>query len=136
MKQYILDASFLLAILLEESPAAKKVFRKISGEQKLGKAKLFAPNLVFWEVANGLRYRVVSPQESAALYRKLDELPMEFLLLDSEQMLFAINLAYDLEATVYDTSYHVLAKSLDGTFLTCDQKYFQKAKKLGEIELI
>ena len=48
----------------------------------------------------------------------------------------ALEIAYELGTTVYDASYHVLAIARNAIYITADKKYFDKAKQLGNIELI
>jgi predicted nucleic acid-binding protein len=38
--------------------------------------------------------------------------------------------------TVYDAAYHALALRVDGVFVTADERYFRRTKRLGAIELL
>ncbi|MEK7523423.1 MAG: hypothetical protein AAB588_00140 [Patescibacteria group bacterium] len=38
--------------------------------------------------------------------------------------------------TFYDSGYHALALQEGGTFITADEKYFQKTKKQGGVMLL
>jgi len=44
--------------------------------------------------------------------------------------------AFDIETTIYDTLYHATAIIYEYEFVTLDKKYFDKAKKYGNIALV
>jgi len=69
-------------------------------------------------------------------YEKFLDLGLEIYTPDSNGVEQIILMAFEIDATVYDCSYHFVANELGGIFLTCDKEYFKKAKKLGSIELI
>lgn len=131
MNKYILDASFLVNVLAGEGgKKPTEFFEKISREE------IYSLPLSFWEVANALRFKLPVQSEARELFARFKALPIKFLPLGLEQMDEVLEMAYQVRGTVYDVSYHFLARSLGGTLITCDEKYFKKAKKLGGIELI
>lgn len=131
MNKYILDASFLVNVLAGEGgKKPTEFFQKISREE------IYSLPLSFWEVANALRFKLSVQSEARELFARFKALPIKFLPLALEQMDEVLDMAYQVGGTVYDVSYHFLARSLGGTLITCDKKYFQKAKKLGGVELI
>lgn len=135
MNILILDASVLGALLFNESPV---LYRRITSILKLvssGKAKIVAPGLLPLEISNVIKNRV-KKAEAIDLFNDFSNLPIEFLSLSLSEIKDILGLACDYNVTTYDASYHFLAKKLGGTFVTCDRKYFEKAKKLGSIELI
>ncbi len=137
MNKYILDASFLVNVLADEGgKKPTEFFEKISREVKKNSAELYSLPLSFWEVANALRFKLPVQSEARELFARFKVLPIKFLPLALEQMDEVLEMAYQVGGTVYDASYHFLARSLGGTLITCDKKYFQKAKKLGAVELI
>ncbi|MBI3559183.1 type II toxin-antitoxin system VapC family toxin [Candidatus Gottesmanbacteria bacterium] len=131
MDKYILDASFLVNVLTGEGGRKPtEFFEKISREA------IYSLPLVSWEVANALRFKLPVQSEARELFARFKALPIKFLPLALEQMDEVLEMAYQVGGTVYDASYHFLARSLGGILITCDKKYFQKAKKLGAVELI
>jgi len=40
----------------------------------------------------------------------------------------------NLSVSFYDASYHALAKKIGGVFITADNRYYDKAKVVGNIE--
>jgi predicted nucleic acid-binding protein len=87
------------------------------------------------EVANGLRFGISDPTGAQPILAKFFEIPIHYFFLTPEQTSEIVSLSYGLSTTVYDTSYHFLARLLGATFITCDRAYYQKAKALGNIEL-
>lgn len=135
MKTYIFDASILGCLLFNENVKIVKKIKTIIINASVKKAKICAPTLLPYEISNIIKNRVGKDQ-SQNLFRDFANLPIELVNITSEQMAKILEMAGDYDVTTYDASYHYLGKFLDGTFITCDQKYFQKAKKLGGIELI
>lgn len=74
---------------------------------------------------------IVGKKEKTAVYFKKILVAVSWV-----QIKGVLELAYDLGTTVYDASYHYLARFLDAVFLTCDKEYYEKAKNIGNIELI
>ena len=74
--------------------------------------------------------------KSDKIFSKFVTLPIKYHEFDQGQVRAILGLAYETGGTVYDACYHYLAKSLDAVLLTCDKKYYDKAKRLGAIELV
>lgn len=51
----------------------------------------------------------------------------------SEILTSAIRISLDLKAHVFDTLYHAVALENDAVLITADQKYFEKASRLGAL---
>lgn len=136
MKIYVVDASVLLTSLLEESEAVSRKLKEIFREVQAKKAKIYSSNLLPLEMANGLRFAIKDKKPAEEVFGKFSNLPIIFFNLKIEHTNRALELAYSLKTSVYDTSYHLLAKMLRGTFLTCDGEYFEKAKGIKSIELV
>jgi predicted nucleic acid-binding protein len=88
------------------------------------------------EVANGLRFTLNDSEIGRKIFADFSRLPLEYFDLKPNQIKEILNLAYRVEATVYDTSYHFLARLLGGELLTCDREYFEKAQSLGSINFV
>ncbi len=136
MKVYVLDASVILSYLLSEETIVVEEFEKLLKEARKNRVKLISSKLLPLEVANGLRYTL---SDSALAVRVLEtflDLPLEYVDFTKGQLQRALQLAYTTKTSFYDASYHILAIELEGVFLTCDKKYFQKAEKFGFIRLL
>jgi len=133
---YILDASVVVRYLLSSSEEAAKRLPLLLRGVKDSKFKLYSSFLLSLEVCNSLRFSLADKQKLETVLSKLFKLPIKYLKLTNAQLAEATSLSYDLGTTVYDTSYHVLAKAHNAIFLTCDEDYYKKAKSLGDIELL
>ena len=135
MKIYIFDASILGCLLFNESNTLVKKINKLVKLAKENKIRLVSPNLLSYEISNMIKNHS-SKEDSKNLFNDFISLPIELVGITSEQMKKILEVACDYNVTTYDASYHYLAKFLDGTFVTCDGKYYQKVKELGSIELV
>jgi len=136
MKIYVLDASVVLAFLLEQAPSFEKDFIESLKQAKSGKVELYSSYLLPLEVGNGLRFSLQDQKLADEALEKFLNLPIKFFVFNPAHYLRILQLAYLLGTSFYDTSYHFLATLLKGVFLTCDRGYFQKAKRLGNIKLV
>lgn len=136
MNRYVVDASIVLVGLLESRESLVKKIKEIFLSAKKGKCVLISSSFLKIEVANGLRFNERDITKAGKLLNGFLDLPIKFISLNDvlyEQSLFK---SYEFGTTVYDTSYHVLAKANGAIFLTCDEEYYKKAKSLGDIELL
>jgi len=136
MKKYILDASVILTYLIGKNNIVRIEFNKILKSQKQNKAKFFSTHLLPKEIGNGLRYSISNQKLAKEILEKSLNLPVTYFELKPEHYQKILELSYKLQTSFYDTSYHFLAILLKATFLTCDKRYFQKAKQLKHITLL
>lgn len=136
MKNYVIDASVLLTIIIGDKEKVAKQAKPIFKLMVQKKAVIYAPPLVIPEFANGLRFTLGIKQIDLTnnALSKFEALPLQLQALTIEEIKQALRLSYQHQTTYYDTSYHVLAMSVGGTFLTTDRKYYNKAKNIGSIE--
>lgn len=133
----VVDASIVLSWLLpDETPINKN--NQLLLDHRTGKIKLAAPELIRFEVANGLL--------AAVLSRRIDITTAGKILEDFENLLFTFRIvwvdsrlilgnAFDLKISVYDAAYIVLATTLKARFYTLDHKLKAKIDRsvsLGE----
>lgn len=136
MSKIVIDASVILGYLLQKNGKIVERTETLLKKFKKGEVEIHAPQLLFTEVANGLRFSLKDENSAASQFEKYAKLKINYPSFSEVQMKEIIKLSYKLRTTVYDTSYHFLAIMLNGTFLTCDKEYFVKAKHLGKIELV
>lgn len=134
MKIYVVDASVLLTSLLEEKENAAKELQNLLERVEKKSVQVYSSCLLPLEIANGLRYTLKDKNLCQETFDKFSSLPISYFSFKIEHIQKALVLSYELKTSVYDTSYHVLAKLLSGTFLTADKEYYTKAKNLGSIE--
>ena len=93
-------------------------------------ALLRAPAFIFVELTNALWFQMRSGKlnaaEAAGCIRDLRQAPLE--LWDGEEPLpSTLEWAHRLDHAVYDCAYLALALHLDGTYVTADRRFWQKA---------
>jgi predicted nucleic acid-binding protein len=136
MINYIIDASVILKVILKENVSVSNKYNKLVEMVKNKKAEFYSVKFLKTEVANGIRFGERDKELGLKIYDIFLGLPIKYITLSKQQYKNCLKLSYGLDTTVYDTSYHVLAKVYNGTFLTCDQEYYKKAKILGDIEFL
>ncbi len=136
MKKYVVDASIILTEILESRKEIADQIKEylISAEKE--KIELFSTVFLKMEVANGIGFNEKDIPKASRLLKVFFKLPIRFITIDNVIYEESLSTSYKLGTTVYDTSYHILAKAQNATFLTCDENYYKKAKSLGDIELI
>lgn len=130
------DASIIIKWALPSAGerAAEKALAFLA-EWQAGTIDLVAPSLWRYEVANVLARKAAD--SAIALLGALLEL--EVPTVDPDHQLLVDALAITARrpgVTVYDAAYHALALRVGGVFLTADERYFHRTKRLGAIELL
>lgn len=136
MKKYVVDASVILKAILNEDKSVEEKFIQILEKSQKENVDVMSSKFVLVEVANGLRFHSRDIDRIAKVYNDFLNLPIKLLSLNKSQIRKSLVISYELETTVYDTTYHVLAKAHGATFLTCDNDYYKKAKIYGDIEYL
>jgi predicted nucleic acid-binding protein len=136
MKKYVVDASVILTEVLDSRKELSDSIKKYLISAEKGKIELYSSEFLKMEVANGIRFNEKDISKARKILRISLKLPIKFILLDPAIYEESLSISFKLGTTVYDTSYHILAKAQNATFLTCDEEYYKKAKSLGDIELI
>lgn len=136
MKNYVIDASVILSFLMEKGFRKASFIESLLKDAESGGVKLLSSPILPLEVGNGLRFTLKNQEQAEDVYRRFLKLPVEYLPLTEIQLKKVLSLSYLLKTTAYDTSYHLLAQVRDAKYITCDIKYYRKAKKLGNIELL
>lgn len=131
---YILDTSIILKWFLTENDTDKAL--EIKDSYVIGKINLIEPDLLLYEVTNGLRFQKnISEVE---IDRVIDYL---FLFLDfvtpkSSMLKSAKSFALRYNLSVYDACYIVLAKTSNSDFVTADEKLYKKVSDLPFVNLL
>lgn len=136
MKTVLIDASIVVTALLEENLKVENCLKRLLKKVESGSLKLISSKLINLEATNALRFGINDDEKCLKVWKDFVSLPIRTYILTKGQLNLAIKYSYLHNTTVYDTSYHVLAISKGAVFLTCDHKYFRKAKGLGSIELV
>ncbi len=135
MPIYIFDASAILNYLLSENKNSGSEVKNIFRLERQGKSQIYSLSLLPLEVSNVLKHKLTQ-NDTLKIFELFKKQHISYQTLTMEHMEEIIKNSYQFGTTVYDTSYHYLAKMFDGTFITCDRDYYQKAKAWGNIKLI
>ena len=137
-KLIVIDASIALAWILPDektSPSANRLYNRST----TGEITLIAPELLLYEVLNGIRSAVIQRR----LPRKLINLAINhfidlavLLQKQEEYSQDIVKIALNKDLSVYDAAYVALAKKLKVIFCTADQKLAKKISKFVKIELL
>ncbi|OGG14270.1 hypothetical protein A2773_06660 [Candidatus Gottesmanbacteria bacterium RIFCSPHIGHO2_01_FULL_39_10] len=136
MKIYILDASFIVRTITEKSSKADLFLRSLLTHQKAKEIQLYSIPFVLIETANAFRFTFKDKSITLKSQKICANLPLTYYYPTNTDIERALEWSYQHQTTVYDSLYHVVATILDGTFLTCDEDYYKKAKSEGAIKLL
>jgi predicted nucleic acid-binding protein len=120
-KSAVVDASYVLSILLPDENFVKDGVP----------TKMFAPNILDYEIISALKSAVVSKRISEklaiSLFSEYQNLPISKKTVDFNQVL---TLALKHKLSIYDASYLLLAKDLQLNLFTLD-KQLQKVLQVS-----
>ena len=131
-KIVVVDASVVLSWLLPDEKITSKS-NDLYKQYVDGKVKLLAPNLLWYEVVNGIKSAVVrkriDKKNGKEAIERFYELGLEF----KNQSVFSkkvleIALKYDL--SIYDASYVALAKEVRSKLFTFDKKILENVEEV------
>jgi len=134
----ILDASVAVKWFTMEPLRDKALI--IRDKYVNGKLDLEAPSLLYYEVANALRYNPrFGIEEVRSAVRALEDLAITIYDFKGELASRAVELAYRFGITVYDAAYVALAAIRNATLYTADKEVVMKVssenvKHLSEVK--
>jgi predicted nucleic acid-binding protein len=123
----VLDASVIVKWYSEEEDSDKAL--EIRDHFFKGKMKVLVPDLLFYEVANALRYnQVLSEDEITSAIEDLYEIGFERMIMDKSLLIKTVSLAMKSDISVYDASYVSLAEQTECKYITADLKVTEKCQ--------
>jgi len=131
VKQLVVDASAMLAILFDEAEAP--LVRRIVADATEQEFALNVPTNFWLEVGNALVAGRVDTAKVFAAIRELDEYGLVTADVDRPLLLLAIDVALGDRLSVYDAAYLALARQLGADLLTLDREL---AAAAGEIAVV
>lgn len=121
IKTYVIDASVAVKWFVNEENS--DVARKIKDAYISNEVDIMAPNLIYYEVSNALRFHPVarfSPEELRTILTSLKNL--QFVIEPNEEIWFrSFNFSLHEGISIYDSVYLALASS-QGMLVTADTK--------------
>lgn len=135
IEKFVLDSSvvikwFTLKVDKQKAENIKKRFLE-------GKAHIAVPDLLLYEVSNGLRYlSTLSKSDIKGAVSTIFDLGIGIVVPEEELIHQAIEISKDFGTSLYDAIFISLAKILNYELLTADQSLHQKTKILGFVRLL
>lgn len=124
----ILDASVVVKWFSEEEDS--ETARSIRDKFFKGVLNIAVPNLLFYEVANALRYNhVLTEKEKIQAAKDVYAVEFDVVGLDDTLLTATLLTALKYEISFYDAVYIAVAKEADCRYITADA---QLRKKVGE----
>jgi predicted nucleic acid-binding protein len=110
----------------EPLAAEADTFRQAYYEDRLN---LAAPDLLLYELANGLRYAADAKlEDSVRAIESVIALGIEIAPATSPVIIRALKLAHEYDITVYDAIFVALAEAWDADLVTADEKLLTKLR--------
>ena len=127
---YIIDTSVALKWYYQEKEKEIEQAFKLREDYQQRKVDLYAPDLLVYEIANVLRYK--KDLEQSYIEEAIESIYEMRLLKPTtrETIKEAIRIAFQYNATVYDTVYLAFAEEHHSWFLTADRQFYLKVKQL------
>jgi len=133
MMTYVLDASAWIRLFVPDGPIPAGLEEAVGGAER-GEAILTAPDLALVEIAHVLhRKRAaggIPAEEFARLWKDVRRLPVDTVPV-RDDLDSALELAVQLNLTVYDACYAALARRLGGRLITADDRLARAARRAG-----
>ena len=125
----VLDASVLVQAVVREEYT--EVALRLIGVLKT----IYAPSLVLYEIANTLvmlvRRRLLAEEDAMRKFNHIIRIPT-FNIKDPE-LSRAMDIAMELELTVYDASYLALALETETPLITADNTLCDKGRRIAKV---
>jgi predicted nucleic acid-binding protein len=94
-----------------------------------GSAHFTVPELLFYELANALRYNPhFSTKDVSEAIDSVFDMALEVVRIDKKVMEDAVALAFKYHITVYDAYFLGLSRAEGKPLITADYKFFEKMK--------
>jgi len=130
----IIDASVIVKWFFQQEVDADRALL-IRNKHLNNEIELAIPSFAFYEVMNVISLKATDfalQFFSQLLLARMDEYSLTLSLTSLATKIVQKH----HKVSFYDAAYHALAIKLGGTFVTADEKYFEKTKKLKHIALL
>ncbi|MBE0448113.1 MAG: type II toxin-antitoxin system VapC family toxin [Actinobacteria bacterium] len=133
-KRYVVDASVAVKWFSQANEKDIEVALRLQELHLSKQSILTVPDLLFYEVANALRYNVnFTEDDLAAAFISLTKLNLDAYPPSGGLIEESLKIARLHDVTVYDASYVALAQLLGCACITADSKFSRKAKNIPQL---
>lgn len=124
-KTLVLDASVIVKWYSEEGDTEKAL--QIRDLFLKNKFNIMVPDLMFYEIANVVRYaRGIVDKEKEAILNNIVLLNLEVVSVSRHNLIKSLSLALKYDITIYDAVYLVIASEKKGIYVTADKNLKRK----------
>ena len=124
-KTLVLDASVIVKWYSEEEDTEKAL--RIRDLFCQNKTNIIVPDLMFYEIANVVRYaRGIFDKEKEAILNNIVLLNLDVVSVSRYNLVKSLSLALKYDITVYDAVYLVIASQKKAVYVTADEKLKKK----------
>ncbi len=133
-QEKIIDASVVIKWFAEEEDSENAI--KLRNKHLSQETILIAPELIFLEVTNALRYKKDYSEKIKKANEDLWSFQLKVEKLSKELLDKAIEIAIKNDFTIYDSIYIALAQIYETELITADEKLLKVpgVKFIGEVE--
>lgn len=129
MTGYVLDTSVIFKWFSETNEADVDNAHHLRRGILDGAYSITIPNLLFYELANALRYNPgLSSDEVIAAVGAIFNLEFDVRSITTELAASAVKLAYSWNVTVYDACFLALAQKEKMVLITADNRFYERVK--------
>lgn len=132
----VLDSSVVIKWFREREPLREQALL-VRRAYLEGQLKVFVPDLLFYEIANVLRYKSdLSEEHVRVAVQTLFDMKLERLNVTPKVLTRAIEIAYACEVTVYDAVFVACAESIDAVLITADERLVAACEPLSLVRFL
>jgi len=129
---YVVDASIVVAWFIPGEPWTVKA-RKLRDEYAEGLVRLYAPNILVYELNNSLwkavRRNLIDFKVASSCIEVFSKIAPELLPLSLDEQHKALKIAVDESITFYDSAYIVITQATGSTLVSADLDLASVARK-------
>lgn len=134
MTGYVLDTSVVFKWFSESDETDLNNAYRLRRGILEGAYSVTVPDLLFYELANALRYNPgLSSEEVIGAVDAIFSLEFDVRSITTDLAAIAVKLAYSWNVTVYDACFLALAQKEKKTLITADYKFYERAKRAKQI---
>jgi predicted nucleic acid-binding protein len=133
---YVLDTCVVLKWIIQEKDSNKAL--EIRQKYLDGEFKIIVPDLLFYEIVNGLRFSFpyLSVKQIKERLEEIQRLELEIISFSPIFLESAIEIMVNYRITIYDAYFLSLAKEFGLIFITADEKLYSKIEDLRYVKYL
>jgi len=129
MKRYVLDTSVVIKWFSEYDEDDLDKALNLRYDILEGTCSIIVPDLLFYEVANALRYNpYFTIDDVKTALNTVIEMDLEVKGVDTDMITRAIEIAFEKDLTVYDACFLALSEIEKAYLVTADYKFTERVK--------